>query len=326
MRVVVVGAGSIGRRHLVNLHSLGHEVIAVDVADSALATVADIARTYRTLPEALAERPEAAFVCTHSNGHVAAAIECAWAGCHLFIEKPLSTDLAGVDRLIAECRARGLVTMVACNMRFHEAVRRVTDTLVRDPSFGRMLWADLEWGYYLPLARPDDWRTSYMANRSLGGDLVFDDIHELDLACWVLGQPVRVLATSARLGELTVDVDDCADMAVDFASGARARIHSDYLQHGYSRRLKVVAERGTLSWDFTSGRFGVVRDDGEGWNWYAAEHELRDNRMFVEEVEHFIHCVATRQPTIAPVESAVTVVRLALAAKRSCVSGTWEAV
>ncbi len=309
-----------------NLRSLGHDVIAVDVADSALAAVGDMARTYRTLPEALAERPEVAFICTHSNGHVAPAIECAWAGCHLFIEKPLSTDLAGVDQLIAECGARGLVTMVACNMRFHEAVRRVTDTLVRDPSLGRTLWADLEWGYYLPFARPGDWRDSYMANRSLGGDLVFDDIHELDLACWVLGQPVRVLAAANRLGELTVDVEDCVDMVVEFASGARARIHSDYLQHGYSRRLKVVAEHGTLLWDFTQGRFGVVRDDGEGWTWCAAEHELRDNRMFVGEIEHFMDCVARRQPTISPVESAVIVVRLALAARRSFVSGTWEAV
>jgi hypothetical protein len=49
------------------------------------------------------------------------------------------------------------------------------------PRFGKRLWADLEFGFYLPFAKKD-YESSYMANRRLGGNLIFDDIHEIDLA------------------------------------------------------------------------------------------------------------------------------------------------
>lgn len=328
MRALVIGYGSIGARHAGNLLQLGHAVGVVEPDEGRRAAAADTGvEVFEGLPGALGDfRPEAALVCTPSNAHVAPALQCARAGCHLFVEKPLSTSLDGVEELAAECEARGLVTMVGCNMRFHPAVARVRELLGSGLGLGSPLWGDFEWGYWLPFARPADWRDSYMANRALGGDLLFDDIHELDLACWIMGEPIGVLATAERLGDVTVDVEDCVDVVVRFASGARARMHADYLQHGYSRRLKVVAERGTVAWEHSAGRIGVAHGDREHWDWEPAAYEVRYNRMYADEAAHFVGCVSAGEPTVNPIADAVRVLRTALAARRSFESGTWEAV
>lgn len=327
MNVLVVGAGSIGARHAANLTELGAAVSLVEpdaTRREAVAAASGAVAVYATLDEALAaDGFRAALVCTPSNAHVAPALRLAAAGCHLFIEKPLALETDGLGALVSECMARGLITMVGCNMRFHPAVARVRE-IVSASDFGRVLWGDFEWGYYLPFARPADWRESYMANRALGGDLVFDDIHELDLACWFLGQPVSVQAAADRLAELTVDVEDCVDLNVRFADGGRAHLHADYLQHGYSRRLKVAGEQATVVWEFASQRIGVARAGSEAWVWEPAEYELRYNRMYLDEAAHFLDCVERGIATTNPLADAATVVQLALAARRSFETGTWE--
>lgn len=328
MRVLIVGAGSIGARHARNLAELGHEIVLSEPdAGRREAVSAELGATaFSSVAEALAAvSPAAAFICTPSNSHIAPALELAQAGVHLFIEKPLATDLDGVSELIDSCESARLTTMVGCNMRFHPAIARVAQ-VVSEPEFGRPLWGDFEWGYYLPFARPADWRESYMANRSLGGDLVFDDIHELDLACWLLGVPDSVQAAADRLGELTVDVEDCIDLTVRFEGGARAHLHADYLQHGYSRRLKIVGEKATVVWDFASGRVGVARADREEWAWESAAYELRYNRMYFDEAEHFMGCVEAGRPSVNPLGDAVAVLNLARAALRSFETGSWESV
>lgn len=328
MRALVVGYGSIGARHAANLSELGHAVGVVEPDAGRRTAAADTgAEVFEDLTGALGTfRAEAAIVCTPSNAHVAPALECAGAGLHLFVEKPLATTLDGVDALVAECEARGLVNMGGCNMRFHPAVARVRELLGSGLGLGRPLWGDFEWGYWLPFARPEDWRESYMANRDLGGDLLLDDIHELDLACWIMGEPVEVLATAARLGEVTADVEDCVDLVVRFGSGARARMHADYLQHGYSRRLKVVAERGTVVWEHSAGRIGVAHGDREHWDWEPAAFDVRYNRMYADEMVHFAACVGSGRPTVNPIADAARVLRTALAARRSFDSVAWEAV
>jgi len=328
MKVLVVGAGSIGRRHASNLAGLGQEIIVADVRPEALESISHVATaTYRSLDEALAaaaswERPAAAVVCTYSNDHVPAALACARAGLHLFIEKPLALSMEGVDELIAETERRGLVSMVGCNMRFHPAVQALREGLA---GLGRPLWADLEFGYYLPFAKPDP-KASYMANRALGGNLIFDDMHELDLATWLVGEVAEVFCARAILDDVVVDTEDSVDMLLRFASGANGRVHMDYLQHGYSRSTKIVCERGTVSWDFAAGRVGIVSVDEPVWEWRPVEVEIIYDKMYVDELEHFARCVAEGLPTMNPLEGSLAALRLAVAADRSATSGLWEVV
>lgn len=135
MKILVVGVGSIGTRHLRNLVEFGHEVYAVDINIENLKKVSVITKgIFISIDEAVKVKPEIAFICTYSNDHIEPAIKCAEAGCHLFI----------------------------------------------------------------------------------------------------------------------------VEMIIKFSSDAVCIIHMDYLQHGYSRRCKVVCGEGTIVWDFIHGDIGII--------------------------------------------------------------------
>src|ERR1700675_3569704 len=110
MRVLMVGLGAIGQRHVRTLRSLlGDRVELLAVRSRGLTQILDDAlkvesadglcekysiRTFADLDDALAHKPEAAFVCNPTSLHIMTAVGIARAGCHLFIEKPLAHEYA----------------------------------------------------------------------------------------------------------------------------------------------------------------------------------------------------------------------------------------
>src|SRR6185437_15799155 len=86
-------------------------------------------RVFDDLNAALAEGPEVAFICNPSGLHVDVALQCVDAGCDIFVEKPLSNSLAGVERLIQLARTKSLVAMVGYQLRFHPCLKQLSSVL-----------------------------------------------------------------------------------------------------------------------------------------------------------------------------------------------------
>lgn len=326
MKLVVVGVGSIGMRHLTNLVAMGHEVHAVDVNTGNLSkAVAAGAVAHTSLDEALQARPQAALICTYSHNHIEPAMQCALAGCHLFIEKPLSMSLQGIDTLSAILKEHNLISLVGCNMRFHPAIAHIHNLLDTNSLFKQGLWASFEAGYYLPFDK-QDYRNCYKARRDLGGNLIFDGIHELDYAVWFFGEPLRVFCNKGIISSLDIDTEDHVEIMIQFQSGAHCTVHMDYLQHGYSRRAKVVCEQGTVVWDFVQGTIGQVTTQQPEWSWQDFKLPLSYNQMYVDELSYFISCIETGSSTFNSVADSLSALKIALAAERSAVSGQWELI
>src|SRR5262249_20215167 len=160
-KVLMVGLGGIGQRHLRNLRTLlgdDAEVIAVrarglrHVLTDRLTVEPDAdlearygVETVRDLDTALARRPELVFVTNPSRLHVPVALAAAGAGSHLFIEKPLSDDLDDVDRLIDIVDRRRVTGLVGYQLRFHPALIMVKQLLERE-AVGAVLAARFEVG------------------------------------------------------------------------------------------------------------------------------------------------------------------------------------
>ena len=138
MTGLLVGYGSIGRRHLTNLHSLGvTDWAVVHTGQGTLPLEPPCpARIYSDLPEALeAEAPSFAVIANPTSLHIDAALACANAGCGLLMEKPISHSLEGVDELEAATTALGTKIVVGFQFRFHPALMRIRD-LLRSGSMG----------------------------------------------------------------------------------------------------------------------------------------------------------------------------------------------
>ncbi|MFC1991139.1 Gfo/Idh/MocA family protein [Chloroflexota bacterium] len=320
MRILVVGCGSIGKRHLGNLKLLSAgELIAFDTNYERLEEVKEKynVKTFSNFEEAMQVRPDAVLVCAPTSLHMNYALVAANSCCHLFIEKPLSHTIDGVDELIEVASSNNLVLMVGCNFRFHWGLKMVK-IFLDEGKIGKVISARAEFGQYLPDWHPwEDYRQGYSAQQSLGGGIILDSIHELDYLNWLLGEVKQVYCYSDKMSNLEINVEDVSEMIFCLESKVIVSVHLDYIQRAYNRCLKIVAEEGTIIWSYQDNlvKFYLA---GEGrWQTLEKNAPYDVNEMYVEEMKHFLCCIDGKDSPIADGKEGKRVLEIALAAKES---------
>ncbi|WP_333984262.1 Gfo/Idh/MocA family protein [Ectopseudomonas khazarica] len=339
MKILFCGLGGIGQRHLRNLRQLlGDELQVhayrvrgqrIKLRDNLTVDEgADLERDYainvhHDLAEALAEKPDAAFICNPNSLHVPVALDCVRAGVPVFMEKPLASDLTGIDQLLAEVEQRRLPFHVGYNFRFHPGLQRLK-ALLDDSFFGRLLSVRSEIGEYLPnWHRYEDYRQMYAARADQGGGVILSQIHEMDLIYWFFGLPRSIVTHGGQLSHLEIDVEDTASslMRCDGAMGSfPILLHQDYLQRPPVRCFKIVGDAGYAEIDLLANRLRVYGAEGE----LSEENDFAGfvrNDMFLAQARHFLDCVRGAATPQVSLHDGLQSLRLALAALRSLKEG-----
>ena len=177
MKFLIVGLGSIGRRHLHNLLALGEsDILLYRTHKSTLPD--DELQGYPVetdLATALSWKPEAVIISNPTAMHLKAAIPAAEAGCHLLIEKPISHSMKVVSERVTAVQGGGGRVLVGYQFRFHPGLRKAA-FLLGEMAIGGVLSVRAHWGEYLPGWHPwEDHRQGYSArtrraNASAGSD------------------------------------------------------------------------------------------------------------------------------------------------------------
>ena len=228
-RALVSGLGSIGQRHLRLLReALPRADIRVLRHSGCDDTTEHANGCFSQLEEAQGFAPELAVIASPAPFHVVTAHSLAETGAHLLLEKPISDGTEGVAELIALCSDRGLICHVGYNLRF----LRTLQTFRAELAVGRIGAVQMvrcETGQYLPDWRPGaDYRTSVSAQRALGGGVLLELSHELDMLRWVFGEVDWLSGWIGRQGGLEVDVEDCAMIQMGFPDGPVAQLGMDF--------------------------------------------------------------------------------------------------
>ena len=283
--IVIVGFGSIGRRHYDNLKTLGYENISLFDLDISKTKGAN---SLKDLNIKELKKFDIAFVCTPNSEHVEAALKCAQAGLHLFIEKPLSHSLKNVKRLAQMVREKKLCTMVACNMRFHPSLAFIKKYL-EDGKLGKVYSISHEFGHDLSMWRKGvDYRKTYSAKKREGGGIILDDIHEFDLLFWFsnFSQVNKHEIVPKMSGALEIDVEDQVSAVFDFKNGVLGRVHSDYLSRSYRRQCLIIGENGNLLWDWHSNEVILENEVKRQAIFIPSKFEIND--MYMDELHYFL--------------------------------------
>ena len=292
--MLVVGAGSIGARHGRNLAAAGASVVITDpdpsrAEASGLPTMAfdlDALGTY-----------DGVVVASPTSFHPAQALAALEAGARVLVEKPLAPTAADLDGIVAAADGR---VMVGYNLRWHQPVQDAI-AAVRSGRAGRVLAVRVWFGSWLPDWRPAvDYRTTYSARADLGGGILNDAIHELDLLVWLFdGADFEVAgAIVSRVGPLEIDVEDTVRALLRHTSGAVAEVSLDYLSRRYRRGIEVVGDRATVRLDWA--REVLEIEDADGVDSRPATTPLA--LSYERQAKHFLAFV--REEVAATVDAA----------------------
>ncbi|MFH0770602.1 MAG: Gfo/Idh/MocA family oxidoreductase [Candidatus Peregrinibacteria bacterium] len=317
--VLVSGAGSIGKRHLRNLHAQGIGALAICDPDPARLTEAanqTPCKTYTDFHQALAsEKPDAVFVCSPTRWHLSQAVDAAGAAAHLFIEKPLSHTMDGVERLAHAVEEQRLCCMVGCNMRFHFGPKTVK-TLLTEGKIGTVTHATVYTGSFLPDWRPvQDYRKSYSADPLQGGALL-DCIHEIDLALWYMGPATLVSAALRSADVIGIPVEGTADLILEHGKGVTSSVHLSFTEKEYRRFCRIEGAEGTIAWDIGEKTVTLRGRDGKLHEIFREPAGEDLNRMYEDELRHFLDCMRRNVQPQGNLREAIAALKIALEAKR----------
>ena len=266
MRILITGRGSIAQRHAGWLRTLRPDAQLVVVsAHEEVAAALQPCRVVKDFAAGLATQPDGIVIASVSDRHAAELLEALRLRLPCLVEKPLVTNRDELARLRSGVAAipAGAQPAVAvgCNLRQLPGLGRLRD-LLRSARVGRLVRAHLEVGQDLRQWRPGrDLQASYSADAARGGGVVFDLVHEIDMASWLLG-PLQVKAAiGGRLGGLLEKADDVHVGLLRAASGHPVTISLDYVSRRPVRRYVFVGTEATVTCDVI-GKSLVLADPG----------------------------------------------------------------
>lgn len=334
MKFLIVGLGSVGRRHMRNLIAIGERDIVL--LRTRKATLPDNELTGYLVETDMLEslkrhKPDAVIVANPTSLHLETALSAAEAGCHILLEKPISGSTEGLGQLESAVQKSGSKVLVAFQFRFHPGLIRAKQ-LISSGELGRIISAHVHFGEYLPAWHPwEDYRQSYAARSDLGGGVVLTQCHSLDYLPWLVGKVKSVWGFTGTLSDLEVDVEDTAEIGLRFESGALGHLHLDFNQQPPVHRFEIVGTKGTLKWDLSDGAVRIYRASAESlaistgrdikaggeWQTYPLAEGWERNVMFFEQMKHFVDVVKGNAEPICTLEDGVRVQRLVEAIHQS---------
>lgn len=317
MKALVVGYGSIGKRHVDNLLSFPNIEILICTNRNDVNLGKKRCRVVRSLERCLKENPTIGFVTNVTSLHVSSAIKLANAGINLLIEKPLSNSLHNIDKLTEAVRKKKIITLMGCQLRFHPCISKIKEIISRN-EIGRVISVHVESGSYLPDWHPhEDYRDSYASRKDLGGGIVLTCIHEIDYLYWFFGDVKEVFSMTGKYSDLDLSVDDLSSILIKYKNNIIAEVHLDYFQRPDFRSCKIIGTAGTIYWDSEINSVKVYDIKKKKWIEKIKLSNYDKNSMYLEELSYFLKCVKKKEYTINNVYDGVKTLQIALAVMRS---------
>ncbi len=268
LRVGVVGVGAMGQAHLDVWAGTRGAVIAA-VCDGNAARAVEVGTRFQAQPftelDAMLDSGavHAVDICTPSGLHADQGIAAARRGLHVLVEKPLDLNIEKVDRLIAECKSRGLTLGCIFQRRTYRGAQQVAQW-VQEGAFGDILSCSAYVKWHRPQSYYDsaDWRGTWALD---GGVLANQAIHALDHLCWLAG-PIAEVEYAHLSTQHDMEAEDFAVAVLRFESGARGVIEATTCcSPDLCSRIEMFGTLGSVAFDdATVVKLGLNGEDRMG--------------------------------------------------------------
>lgn len=248
MTVLIVGLGSIAKKHIKVLKQIDNEIqIFALRSDKKAKKYQDVINIYSI--DELKKKPYFAIISNPTSEHYSTIESLLSLQIPFFIEKPVLMSLNEADKLLEEINNLNIITYVACNFRFHPCIQFLKDNI----DSKHLNEVNIYSGSYLPEWRPDrDYRKVYSAKSEMGGGVHLDLIHEIDYTYWLWGMPVNINTTFRKMSELEINSYDYAHYILEYPQ-KMVHITLNYYRIESKRSLELVFEDDVWDVDLLNG-------------------------------------------------------------------------
>ncbi len=287
--IVIDGGGSIGKRHIRNLQSLGyHNIFCLKRKQSSKFEKefnVKVVTSYECLKDI---KPLAVFVCNPTSLHIKSLEHAVIVDSHIFMEKPLVHNEFGLTHARSVLKKNSKVFFIGFMLRFHPLVKEIK-SIIDSTILGKVYSARFEFGSYLPYWHPwEDYKTSYASRRELGGGVINTITHELDLIQYFFGNPNSVTSQKANFNKLDIEVEELFEGILIY-DDKLVTLHLDYLQKDYDRRISILCDEGSINWNWHDNEIVVKNHKSEAIKIPLLNFDV--NQLYLDELEVFFELI-----------------------------------
>jgi predicted dehydrogenase len=243
MNVIIIGLGSIGKKHVDALKKIEPSVIIYALRRSNCEDVyLDVINIYSILD--IQANIDFVIISNVTSEHEKSILEAINLNCPIFIEKPVLNNINNSKIISKKLRSKNILTYVACNLRFHPAIQYISKFLQSNDL--KINEVNIYSGSFLPDWRKGiNFRETYSSNKILGGGVHLDLIHEIDYCTWLFGFPEKVLSVKKCSSTLNIDAFDYANYILQYQNFA-ATITLNYYRRDKKRQIEILTEDTTI--------------------------------------------------------------------------------
>ena len=308
MKLLVVGTGSIGKRHLGNFQRYFD---ICDIADNRQDRIDEckekfkVDNSYVNYEEAIEKNDyDLVLITLPPHLHLDVAKKAVGKNINLFIEKPLGMNNQGWKEIAEECNKKGLINYVAYCHRHINYTKKFKEIL-KNNKFGKILNVSMKWGSYLPDWHPwEDYKSFYMAKKEQGGGALLDESHGIDLIRYFFGEVKEVFAIVDKTSKLEISSDDHALLTLRMNDENLVQINFDLVARVPSCKMEVTAEKGTLIWDRVTHKIQTFDIEKKTWNEEVfTKEDFLD--MYTNQTKYFVDCLKKGSKTMIDIYDAM---------------------
>jgi predicted dehydrogenase len=324
-RVLIIGGGGIGQRHIRGFLKTDRAEVSVCEVDPAklehLVATYEIDQAYAQLDDAQLSDFDMAVIAAPAHVHISLGRCLADAGVPFLMEKPLAVTMDGVDELVECAQFRDLVVRVGYIRRSRPWVQKLRDDL-GSGRIGNVRMCYMNVSQEFPKYRPD-YQKTYYAKEAMGGGAILDCAsHFVDLALFTMGAVKEVGAMYDRLVLEGVECEDSFLLNLRMASGAMVNMTVNQFQKpnvctaefiGAKANLKLVDTKALL--EFADDDSGKVQTESF-LDTSMSPMEIHE-ALFAQQANDFMDALEGKPDVMCTLEEARDNLRICLAAKDS---------
>lgn len=288
MKILLVGFGSIGKRHLRNILSLGYNNISVVSRAGHLSDEFEQLSVFMTVDEAIADiHFDAAIICVPTAYHIPTILTLLHAGIkNIYLEKPVSHNYQNIETVQNLIQKNKANVIIGYDLHYDLGLQKVKELIALN-TIGTIVSVNAQVGQYLPDWRPqEDYTKGMSAKIETGGGVMLDLVHEFDYLYWLLGEVKTIASFNKNSGALKIETEDIAEVLLQFKNGVIGTIHLDYLQQQLVRNCMITGSEGSVFWNLASSKVKWILKD-------KTEHEFdysgfERNDRFVNIIRDFL--------------------------------------
>ncbi len=281
-KCIIIGYGTIGKRHAKNLLSLNCKVFVWSRSIKEKQLINKIAFT--TDLDTTIKKVDFAVICTNTSTHLKYILRCLDYKKNIYLEKPISNKISEIKKITKHKNFKKVKIQVGCQLRSDPQILKIKN-IIEQKKLGKIITYKSYVGQNLELWRDKEAKKYYSAYKKDGGGVFWDLIHDIDLAYYLLGDFNIVKGVSARLSKVTYDADDYCNLIIKHKrKNILGSIVMDMINPKYTRNIQIIFDKGSIYWEDNKRQIKIIKDN----KIKNIRDKVKRNDIFLKHLSNFI--------------------------------------